>query len=143
MSSLNTLNVLIVDDQEESRQLMQAVLERIGVKHVFAAEDGAAAKELLTLMKRNLDVIVCDWQMPNMSGHEFLRHVRRDYPDMPFMMVTGRTDPESIKTAKFSGVTDYIGKPFSMEDFGRKIVRLAKKVGQASSARPRADAMKW
>ena len=57
---------------------MQLVLDRIGVKHVFAAKDGAAAKELLNLMRQNLDMIICDWQMPNMSGHEFLQHVRRD-----------------------------------------------------------------
>ena len=143
MSGLDALNVLIVDDQEQSRQLMQLVLDRIGVKHVFAAKDGAAAKELLNLMRQNLDMIICDWQMPNMSGHEFLQHVRRDYPDMPFMMVTSRTDPESIKSAASSGVTDYIGKPFSPEIFGQKVVRLAKKAGQASSAPPRAPNMKW
>ena len=142
MNSLNALNVLIVDDQEQSRQLMQMVLSKIGIKHVFAAEDGAAAKELLTLMKQKLDMIISDWQMPNMSGHEFLQHVRRDYPDMPFMMVTARTDPESIKAALSSGVSDYIGKPFSPEAFGKKVVQLAKKA-KKSQAPPRAEAMKW
>ena len=134
MKRLNALNVLIVDDQEQSRQLIQMVLDKIGVAQVYAAEDGVAAKELLTLKRRNLDIIICDWQMPNMSGHELLQHVRRDYPDMPFMMVTARSDPESVRTAMSSGVTDYIAKPFSPEAFGKKIVRLAKKVGDAASA---------
>ena len=143
MTALNTLNVLIVDDQEQTRQLMQAVLEKIGVGQVYAAADGAAAKELLAILRLDVDMIVCDWQMPNMSGHEFLQHVRRDYPDMPFMMVTARTDPESVKLALSSGVTDYIGKPFTPQTFGQKVVHLAKKAGKRAQSPTRATAMKW
>ena len=60
-----------------------------------------------------VNVIICDWNMPNMNGVEFLRQLRSVDAEIPFLMVTGRTDVNSVVEAKSSGVTAYISKPFS------------------------------
>jgi two-component system chemotaxis response regulator CheY len=60
-----------------------------------------------------IDVVICDWNMPKLSGIDLLRQMRSVYPDVPFLMITGRSDVESVSMAKASGVTAYIRKPFS------------------------------
>ena len=88
------------------------------------SENGQVALKFLDDAPEFVDLIVCDWRMPRMTGLEFLQQVRSVYPNMPFMMVTGKSDMSSVKTARESGVNAYIVKPYSPQQLERNLLRL-------------------
>lgn len=115
------LRVLLVEDQKEARAMMRNMLMEMGVTQIFEAGDGREALDFIDAAFDFIDVVVCDWNMPAMSGVEFLRQLRTVDSEMPFLMVTGRSDMNSVVEAKSSGVTGYIGKPFSAAQFEAKL----------------------
>ena len=88
------------------------------------ANDGQAALELLDEIEGNVDLIICDWIMPRLSGLEFLQQVRAKYPDVPFMMATANTNVESVVAAKQYGANAFIAKPYSARKLGEKLLDL-------------------
>ncbi len=72
-----------------------------------------------------IDLIICDWEMPNMTGIELLQQVRMVYPDMPFIMVTGNADPDSVKAAARYRVSGYIKKPYAPQQIADNLTTLA------------------
>ena len=121
------MKVLIVDDQGEARSLVRNMLVEFGINQVYESEDGRQALSFIDAAFDFVDLIICDWNMPNMTGVELLRQLRTVDPDVPFLMVTGRGDMDSVVEAKSSGVTGYIIKPFSSAQFEAKMRVLAKK----------------
>jgi two-component system chemotaxis response regulator CheY len=122
------LKVLIVEDQTEARAMMRNMLMEMGVTQVFDSSDGREALEFLDSAFDFVDMVICDWNMPNMTGAELLRQLRTVDPDMPFLMVTGRGDMDSVVEAKTSGVTGYICKPFSAAGLEAKIRIIAQRM---------------
>lgn len=120
-TSLDDLRVMIVDDQLEARALIRNMLAEIGINQIFEAGDGKQALNFMDSAPDFINVIICDWNMPQMTGIEFLRQVRSVYPDFPFLMLTGRADVHSVMEAKSSGVTAYIAKPFSPAQLEAKL----------------------
>ncbi|MGE4313046.1 MAG: response regulator [Pseudobdellovibrionaceae bacterium] len=130
---LRSLRVLVVDDQEEMRTMLRNMLREIGTNQVFESCDGKEAMAFLEAELDLIDVIVCDWNMPKASGVDVLRRLRQSNPDIPFLMVTGRTDKNSVIEARDNGVSAYIAKPFSSAQLEVKLrVLQQKKVGKAS-----------
>ena len=125
-ASLDDLNVLVVDDQANALNLIKDMLKSMGVTSVHTAADGAAALELLRDRHDVVDVVLCDWSMPEMSGLDLLREVRKTHRELPFIMVTGTADPSSVLAAKDGGVTGYIKKPFSSEELRKKMGSVAR-----------------
>jgi CheY-like chemotaxis protein len=118
---LSRLSVLVVDDQPEIRIMVREILGDAGVSRVLEASHG---RDALTLMDADFDMvnfIICDWNMPSMTGIEFLRQVRTVYADMPFLMVTGRADKFSVVEARNAGVSGFIRKPFSPGQLEEKL----------------------
>ncbi|HNQ92006.1 MAG TPA: response regulator [Alphaproteobacteria bacterium] len=107
------LRVLVVDDQQEVRSMLRSMLTELGITQIFEASDGKEAMVFTDSAMDMIDVVICDWNMPKMSGIELLRQMRSVFPNVPFLMVTGRSDIESVSQAKANGVTAYIRKPFS------------------------------
>lgn len=130
VSHLHDLKVLVVEDSPAAAKLLQMVLAGLGIHQAFVAKDGKAAQDFLDAADDLVDLIICDWKMPRMSGLELLCQVRTVYPDMPFMMVTGNNDFESVKIAKESGVNAYITKPFSASQVQSKLLALTSKMSQ-------------
>lgn len=118
---LEDLKVLLVEDQAESRALIRNMLGEFGITQVFDAPNGRDALSFLDSAFDFVDVVICDWNMPQMTGVELLRQLRTVDPDVPFLMVTGRGDMDSIVEAKTSGVTAYIRKPFSATQLEAKL----------------------
>ncbi len=110
---LPDLRILIIDDQNDARSMTRAMLASMGINQIYEASDGREALSFIDIAPDMIDIIICDWNMPRMSGIELLKQLRSVYPDVPFLMVTGRKDMESIVEAKARGVSAYIGKPFS------------------------------
>jgi CheY-like chemotaxis protein len=110
---IRVLNVLVVDDNVQARAMMKLVLNGLGVNQKYTATNGRAAQDFLGSAEEMVDLIVCDWRMPRMTGLELLQQVRTAHPDMPFMMVTGKADIDSVEAAKQYGVNAYVTNPFS------------------------------
>lgn len=124
---LEDLKILVVDDQPDARAMMRNMMAEIGITQIFEAPDGRQALAFIDAAFDFTDMIVCDWNMPNMSGVELLRQIRSVDPGIPFLMVTGRGDMDSVVEAKSSGVTAYIIKPFSPKQLEAKLRITAQK----------------
>ena len=120
----NELTVLVVDDYSQARELTKMILSGLGVHQVFTAKDGREAHDFLVSSGARVDLIICDWRMPRMTGLELLQQVRAVYPDMPFIMVTGNADSDSVKAAGELDVSAYIRKPYSPQQFEKKVMAV-------------------
>lgn len=110
-----TLKVLMVDDLANMRRLLKNILRGIGFKTIYEACDGKEALDLLET--HDVGLIVSDWNMPNMSGIEFLKHVRalEQHKTTPFLMVTAEATKDNIMEAIRCGVSNYVVKPFQAD----------------------------
>ena len=99
------LNILAVEDQLPALRLLKSILADIGIRQVYTARTGKEALAFLGDCETMTDVILCDWNMPGMTGLDLLRQVRTVNPDIPFLMVTGASDRDSVFQAKENGVT--------------------------------------
>ena len=122
------LKVLIVDDQAEARFILKEMLADIGVTQIFESKDGRQALEFVDTAFDFVDIIVCDWNMPALNGVQLLRQIRSADTGIPFLMVTGRDDMDSVLEAKSSGVTAYISKPYSAVQLEAKLRIVMKKM---------------
>jgi DNA-binding response OmpR family regulator len=121
VDSISDLKILIVEDQQEARAMLRNMLAELGVTQIFEAPDGREALNFIDSAFDFINLIICDWNMPKMSGVELLRQLRTVDPGMPFLMITGRGDLDSVVEAKTSGVTGYIRKPFSHKQLEAKL----------------------
>jgi two-component system chemotaxis response regulator CheY len=115
------LSVLVVEDEPFARKLTLATLQRIGVRKIVAAENGAAALNAIATAREPFHLIVSDWNMPEMNGLELLQAVREEHPHMPFLMLTGHAGQELVLAARAARVNGYVVKPFSTEQLRSKI----------------------
>jgi two-component system, chemotaxis family, chemotaxis protein CheY len=120
-TSWSALKVLLVDDHAGTRELTRRMLGRIKITDIVEASSGEEGLRLFNERPSHYDLIVCDWNMPGLSGLEMFGHVRAQRPEIHFLMISGRVDPESVLTAKRSGVSAYIAKPFSPDELRRKL----------------------
>ena len=116
--------ILIVDDVLSMRSLTKAILREAGFAHVFDAPDGQEALKLMQKVRVNL--IVCDWNMPIMSGLEFFKAVQADpkIAGTPFIMLTSSSEGSKVKEAVMAGITAYMIKPFKPADLVKKITSM-------------------
>jgi CheY-like chemotaxis protein len=115
------LSVLVIDDDPSVRSVTSTMLRRMTIPNIAVAESGDRGLELFRSAAPPFDLIICDWDMPGMNGMELYEQVRADHPKLPFLMLTGRNDLDSVITARSSGVAGYLVKPFSSEQLKEKI----------------------
>ncbi|PTY35681.1 hypothetical protein BGP77_08510 [Saccharospirillum sp. MSK14-1] len=124
---LQTLHFLVADDAGFIRDLVKRALRSQFTQcQIDEAVNGSKAQALL--IKKRYDLVLCDWEMPELSGLELLQWLRnREQVEAddktPFIMVTSRGDKDHVVKAVEAGVNDYIGKPFSNEQLLRKIFK--------------------
>ncbi len=126
------IRILVVDDASFIRDMVKKHLrEKIPGAEVYEAVDGSRA--LATIKSQNIDLILSDWEMPNMSGEELLRAVRSSDQGAatPFVMISSRGDRNHVIKAVESGVSDYLTKPFTPEELLRKVFKQLKAIGKA------------
>lgn len=113
--------ILIADDFAGMRMVIRSILKNIGFTNINEADGGKAVLRLLR--KQKYDLILCDWNMPDMPGVEVLRKIRSDdeLKDMPFIMITAEAQEENILEALEAGASSYIVKPFAAETVSKKI----------------------
>lgn len=115
--------VLVVDDQQTMRRIIENLLKQLGFKNVIQAADGGAALKTLREHDQKFTLVISDWNMEPMSGMQFLKELRGDakLKETPFIMVTAESKTENVVAAKQAGVNNYIVKPFSAETLKQKI----------------------
>ena len=117
--------VWIVDDEPDIIDLLKYNLHKAGYSvKTFPDADPALA----ALNENQPDIILCDWMMPGMDGLSFCRKIRTDLnpqrSSLRFVMVSCKSDRESVTRARAEGVDDYVVKPFRMPDLIRRIETL-------------------
>lgn len=119
------LKALVVDDASFVRDLVKRTLrQRFPVIETTDAQNGRRAQSLMS--RTAFDLILCDWEMPEMSGLELLQWMRQQpqYENVPFIMITSRGDKDHVIEAVKGGVSEYLGKPFSPEGLSKKIIKV-------------------
>jgi len=112
---MNPRTVLVVDDDQSLRRVMEMQLDEIGC-HVVSAASGAEALEILAAGPA--PVVLTDLKMPGMSGMELLRRIRKDYPETAVLVITAFGTVESAVAAMREGAYDYLTKPLDYNQLG-------------------------
>lgn len=128
---MSKVSVLVVDDASFIRDLVKKCLRNYfpGMR-IEDAINGRKAQAMLA--KEAFDLVLCDWEMPEMSGLELLTWCREqdNLKAMPFVMVTSRGDKENVVQAIQAGVSGYVSKPFTNEQLITKVKQALHKVGK-------------
>jgi two-component system, chemotaxis family, chemotaxis protein CheY len=123
--NLGGLSILVVDDDNDMRKLICTMLTRMNANAlVIEAHSGEEALERISAALEPFSIIICDWEMSGMSGIDLFKQVHARDPKLPFLMLTGRTDLESVVAAKKAGITGYLVKPVSPLQLRAKIAVL-------------------
>ena len=115
--------VLIIDDEEDILDLLTYNFTRAGFR-VAAFEEASPALNFLG--SNRPEAILCDWMMPGMTGIEVCREIKSNLhlADIPFIMVTCRSEKSAVREAKAEGVTDFITKPVRIPDLVNRVKNL-------------------
>ncbi|MEM6800658.1 MAG: response regulator [Bacteroidota bacterium] len=115
--------LVIIDDEEDLLDLMEYHFTKEGYE-VYAFERANEAWEFMG--KQRPDMILCDWMMPDMSGIDFCRKVKGNLKlsEIPFVMVTCRSEKSAVQKALAEGVSDYIKKPIPIPDLMARVSEL-------------------
>ncbi|MFK5733120.1 response regulator [Pseudomonas urmiensis] len=131
---MSKVNVLVVDDAPFIRDLVKKCLRNAFPGMVI--EDAVNGRKAMAMLsKETYDLVLCDWEMPEMSGLELLTWCRQQ-PEMKalqFIMVTSRGDKENVIQAIQAGVSDFVGKPFTNEQLLTKVKKSLSKIGKLDS----------
>ncbi len=125
------LKFLVVDDATFIRDMIKKQL-RDAYPGCQISDSPSALKAQTMLKTQKVDLILCDWEMPGMTGEEFLRWLREQpqHQDVPFIMVTSRGERDFIVKAVQAGVSDYLGKPFKPDMLIGKVDKQLRKAGK-------------
>ncbi len=105
--------VLLVDDSSVMRKIIRRLLEEVGVLSTQEAADGVEAMALFNA--NGFDLVLTDWNMPNMNGLELVQAIRATNSKVPIIMITTEAEKARIATAINAGASDYMVKPFDKE----------------------------
>ena len=117
-------SIITVDDSSTMRRIIKNTLQKLGFETILEAGNGVEALDVMS--KNKVDMIVTDWNMPEMDGLTFVKAVRAkdEYKDLPILMITTEAAKEDILTALRSGVNNYVVKPFTPETLQEKVFKL-------------------
>lgn len=115
------LRIVLIEDDINVKMTIKYMLEELPCREVIDFNDALEALKYLDDHINGIDMILCDWNMPKKSGLELLREVRQAKPNIPFIMVTARSDKESVMLAKEGKITAYICKPVTFDELQTKI----------------------
>ncbi len=111
------MKILIVDDSKAMRMIVMRHLRQAGYEDAEFAEAANGIEALAAVAEHDPDLILCDWNMPEMDGHTFLVQLRASGSQVPFGFVTSESTPDMQATARSAGALFLIAKPFTVETF--------------------------
>jgi two-component system, chemotaxis family, chemotaxis protein CheY len=123
---IQSLSVLVVDDNQYMRKMVRNLLVNCGVKDIYEAPDGIDALDAIRTIAP--DVVILDWEMPLLSGAELVRIVRSPgvfpMPAIPIIMLTGHCERWRVVEAVRLGVHEYLTKPVSAKAIYDRLVSI-------------------
>lgn len=123
---VKSTRVLVVDDDYYMRKVIRSLLQASGIKTCYDAPDGLAGLE--SVIALNPDVVLLDWDMPDINGGEFMRIVRSPLtfplPAVPVIMLTGNVERDRVIEAVRLGVNEFLCKPVSAKALWERIVSI-------------------
>jgi DNA-binding response OmpR family regulator len=126
---IQSISVLVVDDNQYMRKVVRNLLVNVGVKNVYEAADGIAGLDAIRTVAP--DIVVLDWEMPLLNGAELVRIVRSPgvfpMPDVPIIMLSGHGERWRVIEAVRLGVNEYLIKPVSAQALLDRIMSILAK----------------
>ena len=110
------MDILVVDDSRIMRAILQRAIRQAGYRGLIVGEAENAMQALETLRAENPKLILSDWNMPEMTGLDFLKQVRASENDVPFGFITSLASAEMRTLAMSSGATFMLAKPFTADE---------------------------
>jgi len=130
------MKILVVDDFSTMRRIVRNLLVDLGFsgQMIFEADDGEAA--LSMLRSQPFDMVVTDWNMPNMTGIDLLRSIRAEaaWKGLPVLMVTAENNRDQIVAAAQAGVNGYIVKPFNAATLQEKLTKIFERLAATGAS---------
>lgn len=118
--------MLVCDDSLQIRALVKTFLHAFGIKDIHEACD--AETGFAELLDSNPDLVITDWNMPEVSGLDFVKRIRQSLeapnPYVPVIMLTGYTEMDRVVTARDAGVSSFLAKPLSADSLYKRLVSL-------------------
>ena len=117
------MKLLVVDDSSVIRKIIKAAADMLQME-TEEAQDGVEALEKLSVAYKEIDLVLLDWNMPEMNGYDVLVAIKKNdkYKHIPVMMVTTEGQKSSIVAAVRAGAANYLTKPFTMDALESKIM---------------------
>src|SRR5690606_13519637 len=124
------MNILVDDDFPTMRRIVRSLLRELGFANVEEAEDGNEA--LSKLRGGMFQLVISDWNMPNLDGLEMLKAIRGDsaLKQLPVLMVTAEAKKDNIIAAAQAGASGYVVKPFTAATLEEKLNKIFEKLGK-------------
>ena len=130
-SIYHDLSVLVIDDDVVVVQIVEQILRTMGFKDVRTT---CFPKKGLIMIgdsfaeNKPVDLVICDWMMPELSGIELLKKIRSKGLKLAFIMLTANTTVDAIKDASKLGIDAYLGKPFTADQVQQKVRTVANRI---------------
>lgn len=118
------MKILIVDDSKAMRMIVKRTLRQAGFGDAHVSEAGNGVEALAAARADRPDLVLSDWNMPEMNGLGLLQALRAEGLDIPFGFITTEGTPEMHKTARDGGALFLITKPFTVEAFQKEIAAV-------------------
>ena len=130
---MSKLNILVVEDEDDIREMLVMVLEQANLKVIAVA----SAEQAWSLLAENaIDLVVLDWMLPGISGVELARRLKKEpsYKDLSIILLTARGEEEDKIRGLEIGADDYITKPFSPKELIARIKAVMRRSGKLSES---------
>lgn len=121
------MNILIVDDSATMRMIVIKSLRQAGFESANVIEAGGAKEALTKLAAGGIDLMLSDVNMPEITGIELVKVVKKKMPNLPIVMVTTESSPEMKQEMLTAGANGIITKPFPPEEMNKVLSPLVKK----------------
>ncbi len=114
-TDFGTVKVMVIDNEAFARKFVTRLLEAIGIGHVVTAASGADALAQLAEPDTDIDLVICDIEMPEMTGYEFVRQIRYGtvprFKDVPIVILTGYATEKNVQRAHTHKINGFVTKP--------------------------------
>lgn len=125
------MRIMLIDDSKTMRNIQKAVLTQLGHQELVEACDGQDALSKLAAFKPEL--LLVDWNMPNMDGLTFVKHFRATNKTTPIIMVTSEAERPRVIEAIKAGVNNYVVKPFTPDLLSQRIAETMAKMPKVAA----------
>lgn len=123
---LSEIRLLIIENDQKIAWLERDILTSFGFRDIHFVEDGRQA--ISKMLEMPFDLVISDWETRGMTGIDFVKFVRHDKdspnPFIPIIMITGRAEREDVEEARDAGATEFVAKPFRVQDIRDRIIEV-------------------